>query len=292
MTGLTKEAMDQMLEEVAGYMVHLEEDPTLPELGTKYLQGVLAQCRNYSNRIVYYLQLCMRAERALLTEIKQAELDFDFKVKEKLADDVIVRQQRALDDRKALAESLMKTEAENLIVLRVQLIDVQESVKLLKFKYGDLTRTSQDIKTQRALVKDDKMAQLAGEDGYNRPQINPDRSVPNGMSAPVAVEPLGPKDILDPSKRPEELPEPVDEAHARQILEFLSRNPEKQPTPTPETNGERKKNGLVCSICKSPQYENPSGPFCDNGHGGADGALPPESLVNTGVDVSYVDLLT
>jgi hypothetical protein len=287
--GLAKEQMDQMLEEVAGYTVHLEEDPTLPELGTRYLQRVLAQCRNYTNRVQHYLQLCMRAERALLTEIKQAELDFEFKVKEKLADDAIVRQQRALDDRKALAESLLKVEAENLMLLRVQLIDVQETVKLLKFKYSDLARTSQDIKMQRALVKDDKMAQLAGEEGYNKPQTNPDRSVPNGMPAPVAPESLGPKELLDPNKRPEELPEPIDEAHAQQMAEFLRRNPEKRSSEPPPA--EKKKNGLLCSVCKSPQYDTPSGTVCDNHHGGADGVPPePEPAINSGVD--YGDLLT
>jgi hypothetical protein len=282
---LSKEQLDQMLEEVAGYTVKLEEDPTLPELGTKYLQRILAQCRNYMNRVQHYLQLAMRAERTLLTEIKQAELDFEFKIKDKLADDPLVRQQRALDDRKALAESLLKPEQENLRGLKIKLIDIQETVKLLKFKYGDLQRTNGDIKMQRTLVKDDKMAQLAGEEGYNKPQVGQDRSVPGGMPAPVTAEPLGPKDILDPTKRPEELPEPIDEAHAQQISEFLRRNPERKPV--------KKPNGLVCSVCKAPQYENESGTFCDNGHGGEPGEpQPPEPSVNIGPAIDYGDLLT
>ena len=224
---LSKEQMDRMLEEVAEYSVDLQEDPTKPELGNVYLQKTLAQCRNYMNRVVHYLQLTMRAERALLTEIKQSELDLDFKIKNKLADDVIVRQQRSLEDRKALAESLLREESENLQQLRVKLIDVQETVKLLKFKYTDLQRTNGDVKMQRSLVRDDKLAQLGGGDGYNSPQINQDRSVPDGMPAPVTNEPLGPKDILDPTRRPDSLPEPIDEAHAVQIAEFLSRHPEK-----------------------------------------------------------------
>ena len=288
---LSKEQLDQMLEEVAGYTVKLEEDPTLPELGTKYLQRVLAQCRNYMNRVQHYLQLGMRAERTLLTEIKQAELDFEFKIKDKLADDPLVRQQRALDDRKALAESLLKTEQENLKGLKIRLIDVQESVKLLKFKYADLSRTNGDIKMQRTMVRDDKMSQLGGDDGYAKPQVNQDRSVPGGMPAPVNMEPLGPEDILDPNRRPADLPEPIDGTHAQQISEFLRRNPEKKPA--------KKLNGLVCSHCKAPQYENEHGTFCDNGHGGEPGEPgepppppPPEPVVNTGPVMSYDDLLT
>ncbi len=289
MVELTKEQMDQMLEEVAGYAVKLEEDPTLPQFGTKYLQRVLAQCRNYTNRVQHYLQLCMRTERSLLTEIKQAELDFDFKIKEKLADDAIVRQQRSIDDRRALAENLLKPESDNLKELQVKLIDVQETVKLLKFKYSDLQRTSGDIKMQRRIIRDDKELQLGGEEGFGKPQTNQDRSVPNGMPAPVPLEPLGPKDILDPAKRPDDLPEPVDEAHAQQISEFLRRNPERKIDPGI-------KNGLLCSICGKPQFVNSSGTYCENSHGGADGVQPepkaPEPAINEGASVSYDDLLT
>ncbi len=286
MVELTKEQLDQMLEEVAGYEIKLEEDPTLPHLGTKYLQKALAQCRNFMNRVQHYLQLSMRAERALLTEIKQAELDLEFKVKDKLADDPIVRQQKSVEDRKALAESLLKAEVENLKTLRVKLIDIQESVKLLRFKYHDLQRTNGDIKMQRGLVRDDKLTQLGGGDGYSQPQVNPDRSVPNGMQAPVPVEPLGPKEILDPNRRPEDLPEPLDATHAAQISEFLRRNPEK---------AEPRYNGLMCPICGNPQFESPSGPACNNGHGGQEGVAPksePEPPVNTGPNVSYDELLT
>ncbi len=276
-----------MLEEVAGYTVQLEEDPTRPELGTKYLQRILAQCRNFQNRVQHYMQLAMRAERTLLTEIKQAELDFEFKIKNALADDPLVRQQRALDDRKALAETLLKVESDNLRTLKIRLIDVQESVKLLKFKYGDLQRTNGDIKTQRALVKDDKMAQLAGEEGYNQPQTNKDRSVPNGMPPAVSAEPLGPQDILDPTRKPEELFEPLDETHAQQMSEFLRRHPERKTTEVPKLNG------LVCAACKKPQYETPAGTMCVNGHGGEPGEPPPpEPALNTGASVDYSDLLT
>lgn len=31
-------------------------------------------------------------------------------------------------------------------------------------------------------------------------------------------------------------------------------------------------NGMKCSVCSLPQFNTPSGPSCDNGHGGAEGA--------------------
>lgn len=288
MVELNKEQMDAILEEVAVYSVQLEEDPTLPHLGTRYLQKALAQCRNFTNRVQHYLHLAMRTERTLNKEIKEAELDFDFKIKHKLADDPIVRQQKALDDRKAVAESLLQVESENLRGLRVKILDVQETVKMLKLKYADLQRTSGDIKVQRALVRDDKMEQLAGREGFSKPQTNQDKTVPGGLPAPVPMEPLGPRDILDPNKRPENLLEPKDELHATQIAEFLTRHPErKRPEPTPP-----RPNGMLCSICRAPQSHTLAGVTCVNGHGGAESVAPgPEPKTDLGA-VTYEDLLT
>jgi hypothetical protein len=290
MTELSKETMDQILEEVASYSVQLEEDPTLPHLGTKYLQKILAQCRNYMNRVQHYLQLSMRAERSLLTEIKHSELDLDFKVKEKLSEDVIVRQQRSLEDRKATAEHLLSVEAEALREKRVKLVDVQETVKLLKFKYSDLQRTNNDIKMQRNMVKDDKFSRLGGDEGFDKPQVKQDKSVPDGMPAAVPEEPLGPKDILDPNTRPDDMPEPLDAVHAQQMAEFLHKYPVKK---SDETSILRKPNGLLCSICRKPQFETPGGETCENGHGGADGVpIESEPKINSGANLNYEDLLT
>lgn len=289
METFTKEALEKILEEIVEYQVPLEEDPTLPQLGTKYLQRVLAQCRNYMNRVQYYMQQTMRYEKNLRMEIKMTELDLEFKVKEKLADDAIVRQQRAIDDRRALAETQLKPEFENLAQLRVRLIDVEETVKLIKSKYADLKQTNQDIKTQRNLVRDDKEAWGKGEEGYNRPQVGQDRSIPGGLPAPVKPEPVSPADILDPTKRPEDLPEPLNEAHAELMSEWLARNPEKpqviniQASATLVTRA-----GTICSVCKEPQYVSESGPVCKNGHGGA--PSEPEPTINAGID--YSDLLS
>ncbi len=285
MEELSQEKLSQMLEEVSTYEVTLEEDPTLPHLGTRYLQKSIAQCRKFSNRVQHYLQLAMRYERSLLTEIKQVELDMEFKLKELLADDPIVRQQKALEDRKALAEMQLKTESENLKGLRIKLIDIQETVKILKFKYGDLQRTNNDIKIQRSLVKDDTNARLGGGEGFDKPQTNQDRTTGDGLKPPVTAEALGPADILDPSRRPEGLPEPLNEAHALQISEFLRRNPERKPA----AHANPVLNGKLCAVCKAAQYDSPAGTFCDNGHGGAESIDPPTSPVTA---VDYNDLLT
>ena len=262
--GLPKEEvgkkLDQILEEVSSYSVDIEEDPTLPELGTRYLQRVLSTCRNYTNRVTFYLQATMRLDKALKSEIRLTELDLEFKVKAKLADDPLVRQQSSIEDRKAVAFGMLRAESECLDALRVRLVDIEETVKILKMKHGELLRTSADIKLQRSIVKDDKDSQLRGDEGYSKPQAAQDRSVPEGMPPAVSSDPMNPVDILGCGATAEDLPAPVDNVHARQIQEFL--------------NGPSEKSGDLCSICGEPQSMTPSGAHCRNGHGGADPLLP------------------
>ena len=262
---IPKEALDQMLEEVAGYSVELCEDPTLPHLGLKYLQKVLSKCRNYTNRTLFYLQSTLRAEKDLKCEIKYNELDFEFKMQEKLADDAMVRAQPSIEDRKAVAAGSLKIESENLARLRVEFIDVQETAKILKTRYQDLQRTANDIKLQRTMVRDDQQDQMLGGQGYSPPQTNQDGSFSGGLPAPINIKPVDPKDILDPETRPADMPEPRDEAHAGMIAAFLTRNPER------ESNEVSKHDytGGHCVVCKKPQFSSLGGNTCELGHGGA-----------------------
>jgi hypothetical protein len=263
---IPKSQLDQMLEEVSGYLVELETDPTLPHLGTKYLQSVLSKCRNYTNRVLFYLQAAMREEKEIKREIKQSELDLEFKMKEKLADDALVRAQPSIEDRRAVASSFLKAEYDALAILQVDIIDVQETVKILRMKYNDLQRTSADIKLQRTIVKDDTDTQMGGGAGYTPPQTRQDGSVQGGLVAPVRTTPIDPKDILDPTKRPADMPEPKDNQEAARIAAFLHRHPEKdQKSVASEEFG----TGTHCIVCKKPQFKTPSGVTCELWHGDA-----------------------
>ncbi len=228
--------LDKILEEVAGYQIDLEADPTQPHLGARYLNDVLAKCRNYTNRTVHYLQLMKRQEKDLRMAMKLAEADLDFKLKEKLADDPIVRAQPSIEDRMALATVALKEEYQELAQARADLLETEETVKLIKTRLDNLRQTSFDIKLQRQIVKDDKDGWSSGEGGYAEPQKNKDRTVPDGMRPPVRPS-LDPEDLLDPSRRPADMPVPVDSVHAAQIADFFNSHDE-IPVASPETRPE------------------------------------------------------
>lgn len=216
--------LNRVLDEVAGFEVKLEPDPTLPNLGAPYLQRVLADCRNYINRIVYYVQTIGKVERDLKMEVRRAEMDIELKLGQKLADDPVVRAQPSIEDRKALANAQLRTEHEALGLTRLRLLEVGETMKLLRMKYRDMNQVSQDIKLQRQIVKDDKDAWTSGDGGYVPPGTNRDKTVPGGL-APAVRPKIDPADLLDDAKRPADLPPPVDAVHARQISDFFSGKP-------------------------------------------------------------------
>lgn len=305
---LSKEQLEQIIQEIAGYEVNLEEDPTLPHLGTAYLQKAISKCRAYQNRVQYYLQVVKLHEKKVRLDLRHRELDLDFKMKEKLADDALVRKQPSVRDREALAATMLAAEHQALADLKVELIDIEETVKLIRSKYDQLKQTSNDIRMQRVLIKDDKEAQVLGGEGYSRPQSTQRGLVPNGMPAPI-VPRVEPTDLLDPTRRPDDMPEPLDEAHASMMAAFINGHPQQYPAWTCGTCGEAVKlnpnqplvcpkgHRGMCDECGDQQLFSPSGLHCKNGHGGAGTRMrveappAPEPELPQKKAVSYQDLL-
>jgi len=280
----SKEKLDEILDEIAKYQVDLVEDPTLPEHGVKYLQRIVAQCRNYLNRTQFYIQSVGKDEKILRVDVQHKEMDMDLKLNGLLAENPMVRKQPSISDRRALAATMLKEDNDELTNLKLKLLDVQETLKLIKMKYGDLQRTNNDIKMQRQLVKDDKEGWFGEGGGYTPPTAN--GAVPGGLPPPVVDQPVNPTDILDPSRRPEDLPEPRDAVHAGQIASFFN-SPLRSHSELP-----KKYNGLFCPECNEPQFYTLSGVVCSKGHGGFEGVQrkedPPVPAAST---VSYEDLL-
>lgn len=276
----TREKLDQILDEIVKYQVDLVEDPTLPEHGTRYLQRIVAQCRNYLNRTQFYIQSVGKYEKDLRINVSHKEMDINLKFNGLLAEDPDVRKQPSVIDRQALANTMLADDNDELSKLKLDLLDAQETLKLIKMKYGDLQKTNNDIKMQRQLIKDDKDGWMDGS-GYTPPTVS--GVVPDGLSPPVLSKTVNPTDVLDPNKRPEDLPEPRDKIHAEQISAFFS-SPLKSHADIP-----KKYNGLFCGECGGPQFYTLSGITCSNGHGGTDGVERNDNPIAS--NISYADLL-
>ena len=222
---LERETLDRIMIEVADYSIELVEDPTLPEYGSAYIQKTLSICRNYSNRVMFYLQKVSSAVRCLRRELTQHELDLEFKLNEKLADDFFVRRQASIADRKAVALAMFKPEYGIISDLKVKILDTEEILKIIKLKYTDLKQTSNDLRLQRQIIKDDKEAFGETGTGYTKPGAKQDRSIPDGLVQPAVNVAKAPEEILNPDIPAENIPAPLDESKAILISEFLQEKP-------------------------------------------------------------------
>ena len=217
---LPEDKLEEILEEIAGYEVELEVDPTKPQLGYAYLQRVLAQCRSYLNRVTHYLQITRRYEKNLRRKIQDFELDLDLKLAEKLADDELVRRQPAAQERRALAVSMLKEEHRNLALLKAEFLNLEETVKIIKAKQDSLKRTNGDIRLQRQMVKDDRDVWEGGDEGYTKPQRREDGSVPDGLPPPVSDKKIEAEEVLSGGRPAEPIPEPRDASASSEISAF------------------------------------------------------------------------
>lgn len=237
----TREQLDRILAEIAGFEVELAEDPTLPHLRSPYLHKCLSLCRRYLNRTVYYMQKVGSQLKELRREAREYELDLELKTSDKLADDELVRKQPSIEDRKALAASFLRDEHERLAALRIELLDFEETFKVIKFKHSDLVRTNGDIKLQRQIIRDEKDL---GEEGYSKPNASSNGTIPDGMAPAVRPKKIDPRDLLDPDKRPEDMPEPIDAVHAQQIATYYNAQLEEQPESKPDVKSEPQRHEL------------------------------------------------
>jgi len=221
---ISREKLDAIIDEVSVYQIELVEDPTEPEHGAKYLQRVISQCRHFMNRVMYYMQIVNQYERTLKTELRFLELDIEFKGTQLLANDLDVRQRPNIKDRDALISSKLRTENLALIDKRVELLNVEETLKILKMKYYDLRTTNSDIKLQRQIVKDN----MGFDPDANVPKVGRDKSIAGGLPPDATTVNIDVESLLDPNTRPELIPEPVDPVHARQLVSFFGRHMKNQ----------------------------------------------------------------
>ncbi len=148
--------IQRILNEVSAYQIELVADPTLPEYGNKYVMEKMSQCRFMMNRVHYYMQSVKVYLRDLKSKERISSLDFDFKMRDKMANDPTVRSGSSSADRHAIATFQLKYEYEELSKLKTKINDISESFDILKDRYENLKSTMQDIRTQKSVVKDEK----------------------------------------------------------------------------------------------------------------------------------------
>ncbi len=137
-------------EELGRYEIELASDPI--SLGPKYLQEIIALCRNYMNQATKLL-MEVNLEKQLLTRVLNAlQVAYDVDADNLLANDERVRRLPNIKDRESTVKVLLRDQLRVIATRKAEVNDLTCVEKAVKHKHGELKETMDAIKMQKSLI--------------------------------------------------------------------------------------------------------------------------------------------
>jgi hypothetical protein len=124
-------------------------------LGVKYLNELIARCRNYLNRVSLILQEISREKRDISTKLRAEESSYQVSFDELLANDERVKKLPNITDRTATANMLLRDERNRIEILKQEVQDLEYIEKVVRHRHNELKSTNTDIKMQRQMLRDE-----------------------------------------------------------------------------------------------------------------------------------------
>jgi len=147
--------VDKIFNEVGGLHLELERDPTV--LGPNYINSIMAQCRNYLNRISSIRLNLSRMRRDLMSKLGGEETLFSVEKDRLLSENEDVKRQPNIRDREALVNTLLRDRVNSISAFKSEILDLETVEKSVKMVHDELIRTSGEIKTQRQMLFADRV---------------------------------------------------------------------------------------------------------------------------------------
>lgn len=147
--------VDKIFNEVGDLHLELERDPTV--LGPNYINSIMAQCRNYLNRVSSIRLNLSRMRRDLMIKVGGEETLFSVEKDRLLSENEDVKRQPNIRDREALVNTLLRDRVNSISALKSEILDLETVEKSVKMVHDELIRTSGEIKTQRQMLLADRV---------------------------------------------------------------------------------------------------------------------------------------
>jgi len=153
MARMSNERMQLIMAECDKYQIRLANDPTV--LGPKYLQDMIATCRDHTNHVVLLLGEVRRAKMEIDFELRRKETAFKIAADELLAKNPIVRTLPNIKDRESQINIILKDEHREVVNLQNDLLDLEHIEDFVKVRHRELKDSMKEIYTQRGLLRDE-----------------------------------------------------------------------------------------------------------------------------------------
>lgn len=193
--------IDQIYEEIAGLTIELEPDPTV--LGPKYINNVIALCRNYLNRTTLILLELQRERRLIQKQHGAEEAVLKIQANHLLSEDERVKRLPNIRDREATVAVILSEQNRKVDDLLRELLDMETIEKAVRLRHNELKHTSADIKMQRQSIRDEvDTGSFYGDEANGGSKGPPRDDINEGELDRLLNEPLTPSAETAP-KEPE-----------------------------------------------------------------------------------------
>jgi hypothetical protein len=167
MSTMTRERMNEIITECDKYEIKLANDPTI--LGPKYLQDMIASCRNYTNHVTRLLNEVHRGRINLDLDLRRKQTAFKIQADELLAKDMVVRNLPNIKDRESQINLMLRDEHREISNLSNDILDLEHIEEYVKRRHRELKDTMREIQAQRSLILDEY--QTGSMYGDERPTV-------------------------------------------------------------------------------------------------------------------------
>lgn len=132
------------------YEVTLDPDPV--SRGPRYLQGLIAETRNFLN-LVSRVQLEVHREKQIRDrDLRAREAAYQVSFDELLANDERIRRLPNIEDRKSTAKMFLRDEISVIEALKSEIHDLEYVEKAVRHRHRELSSTMSEIKLQKSLI--------------------------------------------------------------------------------------------------------------------------------------------
>ena len=218
---MTPERVEAIYSELEKYEIFLDPDPQ--SRGPKYLQGLIAECRNFLNQVSRIQLQVHREKQDLDRQLRAQEASFQVSFDLALANDERIRRLPNIEDRKSTAKVFLREELSAIDALKAKLHDINYVEKAIRHRHQELTSTMGEIKLQKALI----LAEIGTGAFYGDERVSTDSGMSRPGAGPVGVD-------IDEAELDQLFQEEVRADLAKRALAAAPTTAPLLPEPTPE----------------------------------------------------------
>lgn len=147
--------IDEIFSRLEEIDIELDYDPI--ERGPKFLNQMVASCRNYTTEVQRYMRECQMHRRTLERDLRTREAAYELEFNHIMANDPDIVSMRGLSraDREALTNYKLRAQYERIKELEIALVDAGHVETVIESKLRELREINRDIRLQKRLIEDE-----------------------------------------------------------------------------------------------------------------------------------------